>query len=150
MKNNTKITASGFIIFRNYNNHPQVLGLVALPKHRKRSKGKYDVPKGRIDEGETAFEAAKRECFEESGLTDLRLISANAITKGPMSLWVAEVQPEEDIILSKNPFTGEVEHESYEWLSIKDIKKNCLNYLRPFIVEAEPIIWNYFKIWDRR
>ena len=91
MKNNTKITASGFIIFRNYNNHPQVLGLVALPKHRKRSKGKYDVPKGRIDEGETAFEAAKRECFEESGLTDLRLISANAITKGPMSLWVAEV-----------------------------------------------------------
>ena len=54
MKNENNITASGIIIFRNKNNNPEILGLVALPKHRKRSKGMYDMPKGRIDDGETA------------------------------------------------------------------------------------------------
>ena len=57
MNNEKKITASGFIVFRNKNNYPQILALTALPKHRKRSKGKYDVPKGRIDEGETPIQA---------------------------------------------------------------------------------------------
>ena len=148
MNNNRKITASGFIVFRNKNNHPEVLGLIALPKHRKRSKGKYDFPKGRIDEGETVLDAAYRECFEESRLQP-KIING-PIVKGPLSLWVGEVDCDDEVVLDENPYTGELEHEGYEWISIKEIKKNCLNYLRPFIVEAEPIIWDHFKIWDRR
>jgi len=34
----------------------------------------WSLPKGHIDEGETPLEAAKREIFEESGITDLTLV----------------------------------------------------------------------------
>ena len=144
----TKVTASGIIVFRNENNNPEILGLTALPKHRKRSKGKYDVPKGRIDEGETMLEAAFRECQEECGLIP-KLISQDPLINGPLALWIGEVSPDEQVILSKNPFTGELEHEGYSWISIKEIKSNCLNYLRPFIIDSETKIWNYFKLWSR-
>ena len=145
---NKKISASGFIVFRNKNNYPEVLGLIALPKHRKRSKGKYDVPKGRIDEGETILQAAYRECFEESRL-EPKIIDG-PISIGPMSLWIGEVDSYDEVILSENPYTGELEHEGYVWISIKEMKKNCLNYLRPFIVQSEPMIWDHFKIWEKR
>ena len=148
MNNSTNITAAGIIVFRNNNNHPEVLGLIALPKHRKRSKGKYDVPKGRIDEGETPIQAAYRECLEESGL-EPKIIDG-PFTTGPLSLWVGEVESDDEVILSGNPYTGELEHDGYDWISIKEIKKSCLNYLRPFIIQAEPIIWDHFKIWDKR
>lgn len=36
--------------------------------------GKYGLPAGRVDEGETWEEAAVRECFEESGLRPKKLI----------------------------------------------------------------------------
>ena len=147
--NTKKISAAGIIVFRNKNNHPEVLGLIALPKHRKRSRGKFDVPKGRIDPGEKTMDTAYRECLEESGLIP-KVIIDEPITFGHMSLWVGEVSPDDDVVLQKNPHTGEIEHEGYDWLTIKEIKKNCLNYLRPFIVQAEPIIWNYFKIWSKR
>ena len=146
---NQKITASGIIVFRNNNNYPELLGLVALPKHRKRSKGKYDLPKGRIDEGEAAITAAYRECLEESNLQP-KLISPDPIIKGPLALWSGQVDCEDEVILNKNPFTQQYEHEDYEWISLKNMKKNCLNYLRSFILEAEPIIWNYFDIWDKK
>ena len=125
------ITASGIIVFRNNYNHPEILGLIALPKVRKRTKGTYDIPKGSIDKGETPLEAAKRECFEESGLRP-KLIG--------------EVDSDSVIVIASNPHSGEVEHEGYEWISIKKAKKECLNYLKPFIVDAEKILWDYFKI----
>jgi ADP-ribose pyrophosphatase YjhB (NUDIX family) len=34
----------------------------------------WSLPKGQIDEGETALRAARREIFEESGVTELNLI----------------------------------------------------------------------------
>ena len=34
----------------------------------------WSLPKGHIDPGETAFEAAKREIYEESGIKDLKYI----------------------------------------------------------------------------
>jgi|TARA_R110000823_G_scaffold199313_2_gene330460 8-oxo-dGTP pyrophosphatase MutT (NUDIX family) len=145
----TYVTASGIIVFRNNNNNPEVLGLIALPKHRKRSKGRYDVPKGMIDEGETVIQSAFRECFEETHL-EPRLISKVPITYGHLVLWLGEVMPDDKIILGKNPYTGKIEHEGYEWLSIKTLKNNCLNYLRPFIIDAEKIIWDYFNIWREK
>ena len=147
MKN--KITASGIIVFRNNNNHPEILGLIALPKHRKRSKGRYDVPKGRIDPGETSSEAAYRECFEESGLQPKLINKETPIVHGQLCLWVGEVSPEEEVVISQNPHTGEHEHEGYEWLTLADARKKCLNYLRPFVIDAEKQIWQYFKLWRR-
>ena len=147
MKQN--ISASGIIVFRNKNNYPEILGLVALPKHRKRSKGRYDLPKGRIDEGETPLQAARRECYEESGLEPKIININNPVINGPLCLWLGEVRPDDDVVLTANPHTGEYEHEGYEWLTIKKMKKNCLNYIRPFIIEVEKDIWEHFKIWRK-
>ena len=147
MKNQINITASGIIVFRNKNNHPEILGLIALPKYRKRSKGIYDVPKGRIDEGETPYQSAFRECLEESGLNP-KLIIKEPIVDGPLALWIGHVDPEDEVVLEANPYSGEYEHEGYKWLTIKEMKSNCLNYLRPIINKAEKEILDYFKIWS--
>ena len=149
MNNKTNITASGIIVFRNKNNNPELLGLVALPKHRKRSKGIYDIPKGRVDDGESPLQAAFRECYEESGLEPKIINKNNPVVNGPLCLWLGEVSPDDDVFLEANPFTGEYEHEGYEWVSIKTMKNNCLNYLRPFVVSLEKDIWNHFKIWRK-
>jgi 8-oxo-dGTP pyrophosphatase MutT (NUDIX family) len=147
MKKPIPITAAGIIVFRNCNNvSTEILGLVALPKHRKRSRGKFDLPKGRIDEGESALEAAFRECFEETGLIP-KLIKKDPIVKGPLAMWIGEVSSDDAVKLSKNPYTDSYEHEGYEWLSQKDIKKKCLNYLRSFLSESEPIIWESTRLW---
>ena len=148
MKKHNKITASGIIVFRNVNNNPELLGLIALPKHRKRSKGRYDVPKGRIDEGETPMQAALRECIEESSLSP-KIIIKEPFIHGALALWVGEVDPDEEVICNKNPYTGELEHEGYNWIPIKEMRNNCLNYLRPFIIDAEKEIWKYFRLWSR-
>ena len=140
MKN---VTAAGIILFRNENNHPIFLGLKALPKFRRKNKGTYDIPKGRIDPGETPREAAFRECKEESGVTPIRLI-AGPFIDGPMVVWLGETD-ETEIVIAENPETGETEHESYKWLKPQEIKNNCLNYLKPSLDWAEKSVWEYLR-----
>ena len=140
------ITAAGFIIFRIKNNNPEILGLKALPKFRKQAGGIYDVPKGRIDPGEVPIEAAHRELFEESGLKVRRIISKYPIIDKPLALWVAEVDDTDIVLIGRNPDTGSIEHEGYKWMKIDEMKDACLKYLRPSIIEAKTIIWNYTKI----
>ena len=103
------VTAAGIIIFRNKNNYPVFLGLKALPKFRRKNKGTYDIPKGRIDPGETQFQAALRECFEESGLEPVRIV-AGPYVDGPMVVWLGETY-DERVVISENPMTREREHE---------------------------------------
>lgn len=143
MKN---ISAAGFVIFRIKNNNPEILGLKALPKFRKQSGGIYDIPKGRIDKGEIPIEAAHRELLEESGLVVKRIILKDPIIEGPLALWVAEVDDTDEVVIGKNPETGEIEHESYVWMSIDEMKDSCLKYLRPVIIKSKKMIWNYTRI----
>jgi 8-oxo-dGTP pyrophosphatase MutT (NUDIX family) len=50
--------------------------LVMQQKHKGRLRSRFEVPKGKIMNGETALAAAHRECWEESGLRphDLQLL----------------------------------------------------------------------------
>jgi len=138
------VTAAGIVVFRNNNNFPLFLGLKALPKFRRKNNGVYDIPKGRIDPGETPFEAAKRECFEESGIIPTRII-AGPFIDGPMITWLGEAD-DEAVIISENPESGEKEHVDYAWLKPEDLKRKSLDYLRPTLTWAEKEIWNYFKL----
>lgn len=139
---------AGIIVFKRVNNHPQFLGLIAIEKERKRVKGMYDVPKGHVDEGEDLITAAKRECFEESGLTPKILSGPFKIDNQNFNLylWLGEVDENDEVVIVNNPTTGLIEHEGYEWVSPEKMRKNCLNYLKPHLNWATKEVWNYFKI----
>lgn len=61
------------------------MGRILACKPHERPHQYYDVPKGEIDEGETPYECALRETFEETGLdlTDQELIDCGEFTYIP-------------------------------------------------------------------
>ena len=125
--------ASGFIIYKKENNHILFLGLVALKKFQIKNKGIYDVPKGRLDRGETPLQAAYRECWEEVGIKPKKVI-AGPFKRERLCLWLAEENIEPTI--TPNPDTGYIEHNGYKWISPDEMINNCLDYLKPFVVWA--------------
>lgn len=60
-------TAGGVIFRRNQKNEVEILLI-------QDSKDRWTIPKGHIEEGETAQETAKREIGEEAGLNDVKII----------------------------------------------------------------------------
>ena len=143
----SNITAAGFIIIRQFKGSIQYLGLIALEKDRKRAKGVYDVPKGRLDPGEDQKTAAFRECEEEAGFKPkLSDVLYTTVTNGKLKLWIADVEPNVKIRLNPNPQTGKMEHEGYEWMSYEKMVSNCLIYLRPLIIRAQILIEDSYNL----
>lgn len=60
-------TAGGIVFRRNKNNEVEIL---LIQDHKDR----WTIPKGHIEEGETAQEAARREIGEEAGLHDIDML----------------------------------------------------------------------------
>ena len=126
------MAGSGFIIYRRFPDGVKFLGLIGPDFHRIRCNGDFDIPKGTIDFGETAYQTAIREVEEEAGYK----IMPNAITAGPwkgglLTIWMAEVCT--DPVLTPNPHNGIVEHEGWEWIDPERFIGVCYNYLRPCI-----------------
>lgn len=130
-------TAAGIIIYRNISGKNEILGLEALKKFKDKNNGIYDIPKGRIDPGETPIQCAVRECWEEASINRYDIVAGPFIS-GPMNVWLAKT--EQVPIISVNPDTGYNEHLSYEWLEIDEILKNCLDYLTPSLQWAKAIL----------
>ena len=130
-------TAAGIIIYRNISGKDEILGLEALQKFQNRSNGIYDIPKGRLDSGETPIQYAVRECWEEASLNRYNIIAGPYID-GHMSVWLAKT--EQIPIIASNPETGHVEHTDYKWLSIDEILENCLDYLKPSLEWAKDVL----------
>ena len=137
-------SAAGIVVIRNINNHPEFLGLIALKKDRKRVGGIYDIPKGQVESGEDLLVAAKRECFEESGLSP-KIIS-EPYSNGKITVWLGIVDEEDEVIIERNPDTGLLEHEGYDWVLPETMRRNCLSYLSDHIRWAEKRSWEYFKL----
>ena len=136
-KNDKNCKAAGIIIYRIRSNKPQILGLVALPRFQKESNGKFDVPKGQRDPGETPTQCAFRECFEEAGL------KPKILEAGPFkyrTIWFYLAECDKTPMLKANPETGKKEHLGYEWLDCDYIIDNCLDYLRLPLIWARSII----------
>ena len=121
-------TAAGIVLFRKINNTHEVLGLVALPDQQSRCSGIYDFPKGQIDPGESDFEAAKRECYEETGLSPARIV-AGPFYEASMVFWLGEVDDTSMPRVSVNPKTGLEEHLGYKWVTCDEAIRSCLDYL---------------------
>ena len=138
-----KITAAGFIIYKIKKGNVKVLGLKALPEFRNRTGGTYDIPKGRIDPGESQLEAAHRELLEETGLRVKRILTQGPILESQLAVWVAEVDESCEVKIITNPVTGSTEHEGYEWMHIDKLQTTCLGYLEPIITKSKKIIHSY-------
>ena len=122
-----KCRAAGIIICRKIDNNYELLGLEALEHHQIRSNGIYDIPKGKIDSGETPEECSIRECWEEVGIEVHDFIAGPNKSEG-LWLWLAITNKEP--ILGINPHTQLPEHLGYKWLSPDTLTNECLNYLK--------------------
>ena len=138
------VAGAGFIIFRRFDKEIKVLGLIGPEFHRQRCNGIFDVPKGTIDPGESAFAAAWREAKEETGYEiELKNILAGPFFNSMLTMWLAEV--DHDPVLGVNPNNGIIEHDGFEWLGVDELKKNCYDYLVPTVEWAAQ---NILKLTD--
>lgn len=115
---------AGFIIIQKGSNC--VLALI-------KENGKFDLPKGRTDSGETPLETAKRECFEECSILieDHEILNSGPFTNGELVVFAA-VTNKIPIILP-NPKSGIIEHIGYKWVDPVEFMGGCVPYLASFM-----------------
>jgi 8-oxo-dGTP pyrophosphatase MutT (NUDIX family) len=124
---------AGVVVVRKFNNEYKVLGL--------RLFGKYDLPKGKIEDDEDAITAAIRETEEEACITDLKFNwGMDSYQTGPVTIFLAETCQEPKII--KNPESGIFEHHGAKWLTWEEAESSLYVYLRGAIPWAKSILMN--------
>ncbi len=121
---------AGFVIFKKGSiekGEPTILALI-------QEDGVLDLPKGRIDPGETPLETAVRECFEECSLVigrkDMILNDVDPFVYGALTLFCAE-SPHTRPAITVNPHNGVLEHVGLKWVNQEEFLDNCLPFLAP-------------------
>ncbi len=108
----------------------------------KQEPGKWGVPAGKLEEGETAKEAAVRELFEETGIQCLNIQGLGALYMRKHTvdyvyhLFKMEIAEMLSVILSN-------EHEGYIWASKEDLE------VLPLMVGAEKALQFYEEALSR-
>ena len=124
----SKKKGAGVIVVKHLPEGWRILGL--------RTKGEYDLPKGRQDVGEDIFQTALRETAEETGLTDLEFLwGYDGIQLGHLTMYLATTV--QDPYIPQNPKSGIYEHEAADWLEWDQLLKEVYPYLRPGIIWAQ-------------
>ena len=124
-------SAAGIVVFQDHGlGKLYFLGLIALPEFQTKNQGIYDIPKGRIDPGETPLQCAIREAKEEATI-DITHLDSGSFTHDRLTVWLAESYQDPNI--GVNPTTGMQEHLGYEWVKAELMEKQCLDYLKPHI-----------------
>ena len=128
-----KSPGAGIVVVRKFGNKWKVLGL--------KLNGTYDLPKGKADPGETPFQTAVRETYEETGIDDLNFTwGMCSVSIKHLVFFVAETS--QDAFIPQNPQSGIYEHDSAEWVSFKKMKSKCYSFLVPVVDWAESIVVN--------
>ena len=131
MEARNKPPGAGIVIVRQFEGRWKILGL--------RVYGKYDFPKGVIEAGESAMQAAVRETYEEAGISDLNFLwGTTPLTLSQLTLFLAETQ--EDGEIRQNPHTGIWEHHGLEWLEWDQLSQKIIPYLQPAVNWARGIV----------
>ncbi len=110
--------AAGAVVFRRTERGVRLLLLRAFKN--------WDFPKGLIEPGETALDAAKRECAEETGLTDLGFPFGDvhkdtlAYAGGKVARYFLAETGAVEIELPVSPELGRPEHHEWRWVSFDE------------------------------
>jgi len=131
---------AGIIIARQSVAGWEVLALQATNQVSLANGGGLDIPKGRQDLGESNWQCAVRETYEETSIQ----ITDEDIISGPFSMdwltvWLAETSGQ-DPIFFPNPETGDFEHEGFSWIPFSEMEQYCYPYLRPYLEWAHNCI----------
>ena len=107
--------AAGAVVFRRSERGVRLLVLRAYKN--------WDFPKGMIEPGETELDAAKRECTEETGLSDLVFPFGDAhrdtvpYAGGKIARYFIAETGTDHIELPVSPALGRPEHHEWRWAS---------------------------------
>ena len=124
---------AGVVVVRKFDDEYRVLGL--------RLFGRYDLPKGKIEDNEDAITAAVRETEEEASISDLKFNwGLETYQTGPITIFLAETCQDPKVI--KNPESGIFEHHGTKWLTWEEAEASLYVYLRASIPWAKSIIMN--------
>jgi len=115
-----EFTGAGFVILSN--DGSKLLSLI-------KKNGTLDIPKGHADPGETPFQTACRECYEECSI---KLSNKNLFLKKPYKiggLYVYVAKTKQAAKITPNPKTKALEHTGHIWVTPKQFSKNSPKYL---------------------
>jgi len=112
-------------------------------------RGKWDLPKGKLDEGETIPECAVREVEEETGIRNILLGNFIGITKHEyFDEWVkADVLKETHWYEMKIETNQTLIPQTEE--DIEDIKWIPLPQLQPYLDDSYPSIVEIIQLWKQ-
>jgi 8-oxo-dGTP pyrophosphatase MutT (NUDIX family) len=115
MRSRGQKRAAGVVVVRETHDGPKVLLLRAYRN--------WDLPKGRLEDGETPLEGAMREAREETGLADLDFawgedsVDTEPYAGGKIVRFYVARTPGAAVTLPINPEIGRAEHHEFRWLA---------------------------------
>lgn len=103
----------------------------------------WDFPKGKMDKGEDPLTAARREFTEETGISEIEIVSPDLFieTEPYSSGKVARYYPgivktQAVVVIRPNPVTGILEHHEYRWFSPDDAVEKLVPRLKKVLLWA--------------
>ena len=123
---------AGFLIYRKFKDGIKFLGLKGPASIRKLRNGTWDFPKGQKELGETNWDCAVREAFEECGI----FVIESDIRHGPLEISTCAIfliETTNNPVITKNPVSGLFEHEGYKWCTPDELEEDCYKWLKPFV-----------------
>jgi 8-oxo-dGTP pyrophosphatase MutT (NUDIX family) len=123
--------AAGAVVFRRTARGVRLLVLRAYKN--------WDFPKGMVEAGESELDAARRECAEETGLTELDFPFGEAhrdtvpYAGGKVARYFLAETQAEAITLPLSPELGRPEHHEWRWVSFDEAEELLPPRLAPVL-----------------
>lgn len=97
--------------------------------------GKYDLPKGTTEKGESPFETAQRECFEECDLwiEPSDLLYETYLNRNGTQIFIARMPKDQSIEIKVNSETNKAEHLGWGFITFDEFLTNTFPFLKEHI-----------------
>jgi 8-oxo-dGTP pyrophosphatase MutT (NUDIX family) len=106
----------------------------------------WDFPKGRVEQGETALQAAVREVEEEAALSDLQFrwgevhCETLPYSGGKVARYYVAHSPAQPVALPINAELGRAEHHEFRWVTLAEARRLLPDRLQPVLAWAQRMI----------